>query len=119
MSDEQRRAAGFSGGISDGIRTGIGILTAFKEAVEETLQEAVDRGDLSPDRAKQAMQTAADRLQAGLDDAKERFDVVTRRDFEALRDEVADLRARLSRLEQRPEAGEGGGTSPGGIIVTE
>lgn len=114
MPDEQRKP-----GIADGIRTGIGILTAFKEAVEETLQEAVDRGDLSPDRAKQAMQSAADRLQAGLDDARDRFDVVTRRDFEALRDEVADLRARISRLEDKPAPPAGEETTPSGIIVTE
>ena len=34
MADEQRRAG--IGGIGEGIRAGIGILSAFKEAVEET-----------------------------------------------------------------------------------
>ena len=114
MPDEPRRP-GISS-LSEGIRTGIGILTAFKEAVEETLQEAVERGDLSPERAKQAMQGAADRLQAGIEDARDRFDVVTRSEFEALRDEVADLRARLARLEGQPPAAE---EPHSGIIITE
>lgn len=115
MSNEQRRA-----GFSEGIRTGIGILTAFKEAVEETVQEAVDRGDLSPERAREAMQGAAERLQASIDEARDRFDVVPRREFEALRDEVADLRARISRLEQSGgEASGEGDDSTSGIIITE
>lgn len=116
MSTEQRRS-----GFTEGIRTGIGILTAFKEAVEETVQEAVDRGDLSPERAREAMQGAAERLQASIDDARDRFDVVPRREFEALRDEVADLRARLIRLEQEGREGDtsGEGESTSGIIITE
>jgi polyhydroxyalkanoate synthesis regulator phasin len=114
MVEDNRRSG--AGGIGDGIRTGIGILTAFKEAVEETLQEAVDRGDLSPNRAKQAMQGAADRLQAGLEDARDRFDVVTRRDFEALRDELADLRVRIARLEENRSSDD---ETPSGIIITE
>jgi polyhydroxyalkanoate synthesis regulator phasin len=114
MVEDNRRSG--VGGIGDGIRTGIGILTAFKEAVEETLQEAVDRGDLSPDRAKQAMQGAADRLQAGLEDARDKFDVVTRRDFEALRDELADLRVRITRLEENRSSDD---ETSSGIIITE
>ena len=115
MSDEQRRSG--MGGLSDGIRTGLGILTAFKEAVEETLQEAVDRGDLSPDRARQAMHGAAERLQSSIDEARDRFDVVTRKEFQAMREEIGALKARVDRLEVR--SAEEGGASEAGIIITE
>ena len=55
-TDERRsrQRAGLGGASATGIRTGIGILTAFKEAIEETLEEAGERGDLSP-RARQAV----------------------------------------------------------------
>lgn len=115
MSEEQRRSG--IGSLSEGIRTGLGILNAFKEAVEETLQESVDRGDLSPERARQAMQGAADRLQNSIDEARDRFDVVTRREFQALREEIGDLKVRMDRLEVR--AAEEGGASESGIIITE
>lgn len=101
---EERRSGGMVG---EGIRTGIGILTAFKEAIEETLEEAVDRGDLSPDRAKEAMKDAARRVQVSLDDARDRLDVVPRREFELLRAEVTALRARVERIES-----SGGTASP-------
>jgi polyhydroxyalkanoate synthesis regulator phasin len=97
MTDEQRKRAG----IGDGIRTGIGVLTAFKEAVEETLQEAVDRGDLKPERAKQALTDALSRAQGAVGDVRERLDFVSRKEFDELRAEVAELRRRL----------DGGGTT--------
>lgn len=113
MAEEQGRPRG-GAGIGEGIRTGIGILNAFREAVEETIQEAVSRGDLSPERARETMQGTMDRLQHGLGDARERFDLVPRRDFEALRAEVAELRSRVTLLEgERADTGEG----PGGIII--
>ena len=117
---DPNRPSGLSS-LSDGIRTGLGILSAFKEAVEETLQDAVDRGDLSPERAKQAMQGAADRLQAGIEDARDRFDVVTRHEFDTLQAEVTELRERLARVEGRapPAATPTETTTPAGIIVTE
>jgi polyhydroxyalkanoate synthesis regulator phasin len=105
-------------GISEGIRTGIGILTAFKEAIEETLEDAVKRGDLSPERAKSAMKEAADRVQETLEEARERVDFVPRKEFEALREEVAELRRRLGQVEGAsatgaPPAASGGQGSAG------
>lgn len=114
-------------GIGDGIRTGLGVLGAFKDAIEETLQEAVDRGDLAPDRAKQAMRDAAQRLQGAFDDTRGRLELVSRKEHDELRAEVAALRERLERHERGGAGGAGpgaagdepGGTTPSGIIVTD
>lgn len=115
MADERRT------GIGEGIRTGIGILAAVKDAIEETFEEAVERGDLSQDRAKRAMRDAADRVQHSFDEARVRLDVVPRREFDALLAEVETLRERVVRLEaaaggaapDSPAEGEGeGGAIP-------
>lgn len=118
MSDETRRRPG----IGEGIRAGIGVLTAFKEAVEETFQEAVERGEMKPDRAKQAVQDAMRRAQETFGDVRERLDVVPRREFdelkaevEALRAEFADFRLRLGSVEGEQERGAGPDAS--GIII--
>lgn len=95
MADDQQKRGG---GIGEGIRSGIGILNAFREAVEETVQEVVDRGDLKPDRAKQAVKDAAHRMQEVFDDARERLDFVPRAEFDALREEVEALRRRVDHL---------------------
>jgi len=88
--------------IGEGIRSGVGVLTAFKEAIEETIQEANARGDLSPDRAKQFLGDALHRAQGAVGEVRERLEWVPRRDFEALQAEVAELRRRLDALEGRP-----------------
>lgn len=118
MADEEQRRSGI-GGVKDGIRTGVGILNAFREAVEETLKEAVDRGDLTPDRAKRAVKDAADRIQTRFEGARERMDLVSHREFEELRSEVEALRDRLEQLEGRSPAAGSGEEEPGGIIITD
>lgn|SRR5690606_190174 len=94
--------------VSDGIRQGIGVLSAFKEALDETIQEARERGDLSADRAKQVMKDALERAQTAAEDARERFDFVPQSEFETLRVEVEELRARVTMLEaaDRPPKGD-------------
>jgi polyhydroxyalkanoate synthesis regulator phasin len=99
--DEERRKDGFR----EGVRAGIGILAAMKDAIEETIDDLRRRGDLSPERAREVMRGAMDRAQSAMDDARERFDLVPRREFEQLRAEVAELRRRVSDLE-----GAGGAT---------
>jgi polyhydroxyalkanoate synthesis regulator phasin len=100
MAEEHERRRGASG-FGEGIRSGIGVLNAFKEAIEETIQEAVERGDLSPDRAKQAMRDAAKRFQDSVGEAREKLDLVPRREFDELKDEVAELRRRVAALDGR------------------
>jgi polyhydroxyalkanoate synthesis regulator phasin len=101
MADEQKRKSGV-GGIGDGIRAGIGILSSFKDAVEETLQEAVDRGDLSPERARRAMRDTVQRVQGTMDEAREKFEFISRKEHDELQAEVAALRGRIEMLESGP-----------------
>ena len=116
MADEQRRTGfGGIGGIGDGIRTGIGILNAFREAVEETLDGAVQRGELTPERARQTMREAFDRVQESFDGARERLDLVPRAEMDELRNELAQLRERVARL----EAAGPPGPPPPGLLITE
>ncbi|HYH83547.1 MAG TPA: hypothetical protein VEX86_27380 [Longimicrobium sp.] len=96
MSDEQPRGRA---GIGEGIRAGIGILAAFKDALEETIDEAVERNEINPDRAKTALTGALGRAQGVFDEVRERIDVVPRKEFDALRAEVEELRRRLDRLD--------------------
>ncbi|MDH5758639.1 MAG: hypothetical protein OEZ65_03555 [Gemmatimonadota bacterium] len=85
--------------VSDGIRQGIGVLSAFKDALEETINEARERGDLSTDRAKEVMKDALGKAQDAAEGARERLDFVARREFEALQAAVEDLARRVGALE--------------------
>ena len=100
MTDEQRRSRKSMGDeVRDGIQAGLGILGALKDAVEETVQEMLDRGELSPERAREAVRTTMDRAQATFDEARTRLDFVPRRDFDALQADVEALRRRVDALE--------------------
>jgi polyhydroxyalkanoate synthesis regulator phasin len=94
MTDEQRRRPG----IGEGIRSGIGMLTAVKEAIEETIREASERGDLKPERARQFLNDAMERAQEAVGDVRERLDFVPRKEFDELRAEVGELRRQLDSL---------------------
>ena len=91
---------GARGKMGDGIRQGIGFLSAFRDALEETIQEARDRGDLSTDRAREVMKEALDKAQAAGERARDRLDFATHSDMDAVRGELEGLRARLARLEE-------------------
>ena len=83
-----------------GIRQGIGVLSAFKEALEETIQEARERGDFSTERAKEAMKGALSKAQSAASEARERLDFVSQNEFDALRGAVDAIVERVAGLEQ-------------------
>jgi polyhydroxyalkanoate synthesis regulator phasin len=83
----------------DGIKQGIGVLAAFKDALEETIQEARERGDLSSEKAREVMKDAMDRAQTAAEGARERLDFATQTELRSLREAVDDLMARVATLE--------------------
>ena len=103
-------------GIKEGVRAVTGILAALKDAIEETIDDIKVRGDLDPNRAKQAAKDTMNRAQTAFDEMKEKVDFVPRKEYDALRAEVDALRARVAALETRhagphgQAAGEGGGS---------
>jgi polyhydroxyalkanoate synthesis regulator phasin len=100
--------------VGDGIRQGIGVLSAFKDALEETIQEARERGDLSADRAKEVMKGALAKAQTAASGARERLDFATQAELDGVQSAVEALKERVAALETRvfgePE-GEKEGTS--------
>jgi len=86
--------------VEDGIKQGLGVLSAFKEALEETIQEARERGDLSTDRAKEVMKDALDRAQSAADGARERIERTNPAEVQAIKDTVESIRSRVSDLEE-------------------
>ncbi len=87
--------------VSDGIRQGMSVLNAMKDAIEETIKEAKERGDLSQDRAKEVMKSGLAKAQKRMESAREAFEFVSQNDFEELRTKVDELKARLLNVERK------------------
>jgi polyhydroxyalkanoate synthesis regulator phasin len=103
MADEEKRRPVDEArdGIKEGVRAVTGILGALKDAIEETIGEIKERGDISPERAKEAVKNTMKSAQDVVDDMKERVDFVPRREIEALRAELEALRIRVAALESK------------------
>lgn len=106
--DEDPDVASRAEYVRGGIKHGLGMLAALKDAIEETLSEARERGDLSAERAKELMKRGIDKAQVAAGEARERLDLVPQREFDELVKEVAALRERLDRL----DGGGSGGPNP-------
>jgi polyhydroxyalkanoate synthesis regulator phasin len=94
--------------MSDGIKEGIGVLSAFKDAIEETIQEARERGDLSKDGAKRVMKDALGKAQTAASTARERLDFANQSELESLEETITALRTRVAALEERVFGASGG-----------
>jgi len=86
--------------MGDGIKQGIGVLSAFKDAIEETIQEARDRGDLSTERAKEVMKEALDKAQTVGERARDKLDFANQTEVDSLKGAMQAVRQRLSNLEE-------------------
>jgi polyhydroxyalkanoate synthesis regulator phasin len=94
---EEQKKADPGDTIREGVRAVTGILGAFKDAIEQTFNDMSEKGDISPERAKEAARDAMKRAQEAVEDVRGRIEMVPRREFDALKAEVAELRARLDR----------------------
>ena len=97
-------------GITGGIRYGLGMLAAMKDAIEETLKEAKERGDLTPERAKQVMRTTLEKAQEKAGEAREALDFVKQKEFTLLKELVDRLDTRVNDIEQKVGTDRGRGT---------
>ncbi len=91
MESEEREGQGARARMNRGVE----MLTAFRDAISETIQEARERGDLSTDRAREALRGAYDKARTASADARDRFDFVSQSDFDALRTRVDELERRV------------------------
>ena len=116
MTDEKKRG-NMGDDVREGIRAGLGILSALKDAIEETFEDMMDRGELSQERAREAMKKTMDRAAEAFDETRARFDFVPRSEYEELAEDVKELRRRVERLENQahqhaPPEPEGGPDIP-------
>lgn len=95
---ESEHERDLAGGFKEGIRQGWGVLSALKDAIEETIHEAKSKGDLNQDRAKKVFRDAMNKAQERAGAAKDRFDFVNRNDFD---DFVDTIDRRLKDLERK------------------
>ena len=78
---------------------------AFKEALEETLSDTRERGDLTTDRARELWNRAVDRARDATSDARDRFDFASRAEYEDLERRIAAIEVLLGVDRSAPPSG--------------
>ena len=106
--EAEPREEGRREGIKGGIRQGLSMLAAMKDALEETLKEAKERGDLTPERAKEVMRSTLEKAQEKAGEARDALDFVKQKEFDALKVVVERLDIRTTDIERKvgTEGGE-------------
>jgi polyhydroxyalkanoate synthesis regulator phasin len=99
--EDQGEERGARERMGDGIRSGIGVLSAFKDVLEETIHDARERGDLSAERARELMKGALSKAQTAASEARERLDFANQGEIDELERAVEALAARVAALEAR------------------
>ena len=99
--DSSKRDSGDA--FRDGVRSVTGVLGAMVEALEQTFND-LREGELSPDRARDAARSTVQRAQETVEQWRDRFDFVSRKEYDALRAEVAELRRAIEALGGQPAA---------------
>ena len=82
----------------DGGREGLGMLSTIREALDEVIAEAREKGGVSAERAREALRNAVVKAR---DVAGDRLDLATRQELQEVRDALAELKVRLENLERR------------------
>ncbi len=98
---EERRSRDAGDAIRDGVRTVTGVLGALVETLEHTFNE-LREGGVDSGGAREAARSTIQRAQETVEDLKDRLDFVPRREFEALKTEVAELRKAIESLGVTP-----------------
>jgi polyhydroxyalkanoate synthesis regulator phasin len=95
MADEGQKRNDPGDVFRESVRAVSGVIGAFKDAIEQTFNDLSERGDIAPDRARDAARDAMKRAQDAVEDMRTRVDFVTRREFDELKAEIAALRTQV------------------------
>lgn len=86
--------------LAGGLNKGLGMLNAMKDSIEESIREAKESGNLSPERARELINQGIRKAQGAAEGARGVFDFVSQKEFDELRLRVVELRDRVLRVEE-------------------